>query len=347
MKPLLAIVIGALVLGTVVVASQSNQTDIDQNTPNRSIEPRMERVHREVDRRADQMNRGADRVNREVDRGINQMDRGANQVRRGMDRSNDQLDRGANQVRRGMDRSNDQLDQRVDRLQRTKRSIDRNENGIRSLDRNGSETRSLNINGSETEADRTDINGSDAEMRSQELNRSRYRTLDSNKSGRDRDRRGRFDRKRSDRFFIDFGLGFNERDYYLPPRERVIVLYPIVERIPEVSVFVENVRIVEPSCIFPRDGFYTLLIPEDRYFRRIIARAGKGEVCEVLKHYIVPEPIIFDEITGEETFTTLAGDEIVIRREGRDYYIGDVRISKPAAYQEKGLVIHVIDGDIR
>ena len=335
MKTLTGIVLGAFILSASAVVGEINQENGGQNIQNGAIDRRMNQIQRGNG----QMHRGNGQVQHEMD-----------QIQRG----NSQMHRGNGQVQHEMD----QIHRGNGLMDRESRPLNGNGNGLRTLDRNGNGNglRTLDRNGNDNGIRGLDLNGNDNGVRTLDVDDedNGVRTLDSEVNGLDEDngdrsdRRRRYDRRRrSPRPFFEFGFGFTDRYYYLPPRERIVFIYPVLERVPEIAIFVDSIRVVEPSCIFPKDGFYTLLIPKDRYFREVIARADDDHVCEILKHYIVAEPIIFDKIRDEQTFTTLAGDKIVITKDGPNYYVGDVRISKPSVYQEKGLVIHVIDGDIK
>ncbi len=167
------------------------------------------------------------------------------------------------------------------------------------------------------------------------------------KSSFDRDRKDGRDRNKND---FDFGLkiGFTENDFYLPAQERITILYPAVETVPEARIFVEKLRIVDPACIFPEDGFYTFLIPIDSVFgKAVIGVDDKEKLCDLMLHYIVAEPIVFDELEDRAEFTTLAGDTIIITKEGTDFLIDNVKIVKPQAFKERGVIIHVIEGELK
>lgn len=144
---------------------------------------------------------------------------------------------------------------------------------------------------------------------------------------------------------LGIGIGFTEEDYYLPPPQRVQVIAGIVKDVPTATFFVEEMETLDADCLFPEDGYYTVLIPHnDKFQNLIIDIESEEEKCEIFKRFIVPEIILLDEIEEEETFTTLAGEEIVVSKRNDKFFVNDIEIVRPSIQTQNGILINMIHG---
>ena len=159
------------------------------------------------------------------------------------------------------------------------------------------------------------------------------------KNGYKHDRRSQFE------FGLIFGL--TEAHYYLPPVQRIEVIEKTVEVAPTISIFVGTAGEVETECLFPSDGFYTLLIPVDEAFESITKKAKEEQnLCETLQNYIVPEIVILSEIDDSESFTTLSGNTVEIKNKEGLFFVNGVEILQPYALKDKGVIIHILEADL-
>ncbi len=147
----------------------------------------------------------------------------------------------------------------------------------------------------------------------------------------------------TDRFSI--GIGFTRDDFILDPGDRFVVFTEVPRRVPDILVISEKIRLVDPACLFPEQGYYTLFLPRDDAVAQeiVVSSNDPAKLCDYLKQFIVPEVVALEAIKEPLRMKTLAGTEITVENRNGTFLINGVRIIQPNAFAEKGVMIHVTD----
>lgn len=145
-------------------------------------------------------------------------------------------------------------------------------------------------------------------------------------------------------------FSFREDDYILAPSGKAQALSELKKSKDgkSISLFLDNISKVDPKCLFPGKGYYTIFIPRDSAFndfnKRILESYNEEELCKFFQQHIIREIITLRDIEEAVAYNTLAGNRVVLNLEGSRYTINDVYISSPFIFTKNGIIVHLIDG---
>jgi len=145
-------------------------------------------------------------------------------------------------------------------------------------------------------------------------------------------------------------FSFNQTDYILAPQDRVQALndFLLEKEGKAAGFFLEKFKKVDPRCLFPGKGYYTVFIPRDSAFNdfstRVIESYNKDELCKYLEKHVIREIITLRDVEEPVAYTTVGGTKVTLDNKYGRYTINKALIGTPFVYTKNGVIVHLVDG---